>query len=244
MPILDGYGATAKLREDGFDVPVIALTGNVVKGEKEKCFAAGCSGFLPKPIVIDDLIEQVAQYVGFSDEAIETKKKPTDSALTATASDKPEAPETVEAAGFEQQVEQKLDSVEASLNRILNDQVELAPESELDDALDPDSWTSSLPIAEDAEFYSIVEEFVTNLPERISAMRSMIDQSNFDELAEQGHWLKGTSGTVGLDLMVEPATKLESAAEESDLDICTTSIAKIERLLERLELPASPHEAG
>ena len=75
-------------------------------------------------------------------------------------------------------------------------------------------------------------------------MRSMIDQSNFDELAEQGHWLKGTSGTVGLDLMVEPATKLESAAEESDLDICTTSIAKIEQLLEKLELPASPHEAG
>jgi len=57
MPILDGYMATTKLREDGFDVPVIALTGNVVKGEKEKCFAAGCSGFLPKPIVIDDLIE-------------------------------------------------------------------------------------------------------------------------------------------------------------------------------------------
>ena len=101
-----------------------------------------------------------------------------------------------------------------------------------------------MPIAEDAEFHSIVEDFVAILPERISAMRSMIDQSDFDELAKQGHWLKGSSGTVGLDLMVEPATKLESSAKELDLDICTKSIVQIERLLERLELPDSPHEDG
>ena len=257
MPILDGYGATAKLREDGFDVPVVALTGNVIKGEKEKCFAAGCSGFLPKPIVIDDLIEQVAQYVGYSDQVIETKKKSTDAALEATTvsaeliekkterkADTPKPPETAETAELEQKVEQKLDSVEASLSRILNDQAELAPEVEPDDTSVPDSWTSSLPIAEDAEFHSIVEDFVAILPERISAMRSMIDQSDFDELAKQGHWLKGSSGTVGLDLMVEPATKLESSAKELDLDICTKSIVQIERLLERLELPDSPHEEG
>ncbi len=50
MPILDGIGATKKIRKVGLNVPVIALTANVMQKHREQFKVAGCDDFLGKPI--------------------------------------------------------------------------------------------------------------------------------------------------------------------------------------------------
>ncbi|PSV46335.1 response regulator [Photobacterium indicum] len=53
MPVLDGFGATKAIRnleQNASHIPIIALTANVVKEEKDKCYEAGMDDFVSKPV--------------------------------------------------------------------------------------------------------------------------------------------------------------------------------------------------
>ena len=68
MPKMDGFEATAAIRQredrDGTPhIPIIALTANAMKGDRERCLAAGMDGYLSKPIVSRDLDELLETYL-------------------------------------------------------------------------------------------------------------------------------------------------------------------------------------
>jgi len=65
LPDMDGYEITTRLKQMPTlaRVPVIAMTANVMKGDREKTLAAGCDGYISKPIDIDTLPSQIARFL-------------------------------------------------------------------------------------------------------------------------------------------------------------------------------------
>ena len=65
MPDMDGYTLTHELKNRlGLeDVPIVAITANVMKGDRERTLNAGCDGYIEKPIDVDRFVEQVEEYL-------------------------------------------------------------------------------------------------------------------------------------------------------------------------------------
>lgn len=66
MPKVDGFGVVAALRRQlrFADVPIVALTANAMRGDRERALAAGFSGYIAKPIDIIALRAEINSLLG------------------------------------------------------------------------------------------------------------------------------------------------------------------------------------
>ncbi len=65
MPIVDGYEATRKLRQQSSSnsgIPVIAITANAMQGDRDKCLSAGMNDYITKPFVSETLESLIARW--------------------------------------------------------------------------------------------------------------------------------------------------------------------------------------
>ena len=65
MPDIDGYALTAHLKAQSNlkQIPIIAMTANALKGDRERSLAAGCDGYIEKPVNVDTLTDQIVQFL-------------------------------------------------------------------------------------------------------------------------------------------------------------------------------------
>jgi two-component system cell cycle response regulator DivK len=65
IPGMDGLETTAKFKQNPqlAHIPIIALTANAMKGDRERCLAAGCNGYMQKPVGVSDLRREITFYI-------------------------------------------------------------------------------------------------------------------------------------------------------------------------------------
>lgn len=66
LPGIDGVEATRRIKTyaETAGIPVVALTANAMRGDRERFLAAGCDDYLPKPISTVDLLGMVSKFLG------------------------------------------------------------------------------------------------------------------------------------------------------------------------------------
>lgn len=71
MPDMDGYTLTAKIKSmPGFErIPILAITANVMRGDREKSLEAGCDGYIQKPLDVDQLVREIERFLARSPNA-------------------------------------------------------------------------------------------------------------------------------------------------------------------------------
>jgi two-component system, cell cycle response regulator DivK len=64
LPTMDGYAVARALRENPAlrDVPIIAVTSYAMPGDREKALAAGCDGYIEKPIDPETFVTEIERY--------------------------------------------------------------------------------------------------------------------------------------------------------------------------------------
>ena len=64
LPDIDGLEATQRIKREAHHIPIVALTANAMFGDEERCLAAGCDGYISKPVSKSLLLETLIEMLG------------------------------------------------------------------------------------------------------------------------------------------------------------------------------------
>jgi PAS domain S-box-containing protein len=242
MPVLDGFAATRKLRQQGLKASVIALTANAMKGFEEECLNAGYSGYCSKPIDIDRFMALIAELLGGRPVEKETALAPTP--LVSSPTDRIGAEGESTAAGpivFKPADRPSVPDAELAGASIPISSLTRgpSPDGELPPAQSP--TTTEKPVisrlGSSPRFQKVILQFIEKLKEELIRAQAAWENKDLKELALIAHWLKGAGGTVGFDHFTEPAARLENFAKTAQLEEAGETLRQVKYLSEAIVPP-------
>jgi len=207
MPVLDGYQATAAIRDlektknPNIHTPVIALTANALEGDREKCLAAGMDDYLSKPFQKSQIF---AILKSWANRIIFLKSK----AVTADVNKKNLT---------DSQILHKKDPVEKENldSSLINRGILIALQ-----ALQIEGEPSLLD--------KIINAYLDSSKILVSQMRESLAGKNIDTLQKIAHSLKSSSANVGAMNLAKMSKELEISCKNNQLNNATNLVKSIE----------------
>lgn len=215
MPVLDGYAATAVIREielsTGEHQPIVAMTANAMKGDRELCLSAGMDDYVSKPLDPAELLRAV--------EAVPAR------VLAEQSSD-----------GKPQPTLQLQHSDELADTSPVHSTSPAAPAS----AGDPDAtlidWKRarrSMP-GGDAFVCEMVELLLTEAPGLVEQIRAGFENNDAEAVRRAAHMLKSSVGTFGALALHTVIEQIEMLAKKGTLASIEPPLKQAESLTVRL----------
>ena len=196
MPQMDGYEASRAIRggvagDANSRIPIVAMTANAMKGDREECLAAGMDDYIAKPVRPDDLaevIQRVLRDVGSKQPSAPAQPGPADE--DHADADQGTAPDVPRGAAEEANREQMSFDVAEALRRTSGD-AELLIE--------------------------LMAMFTDRAPDMLAAIREAIDNGDAEAVAQAAHALKGSVGNFAAKEAFDLTLTIETAGRSGDL---------------------------
>jgi CheY-like chemotaxis protein len=232
MPGLDGYEATRQIRRAGGrfgSTPIIAVTANAMAGDREKCLASGMNDYMSKPVLAQTLAGKLEKWI-LPDAAV--------GAIT-LAQSPPTAPSHDGAASM-QKIAPPTAPVPAPASA---EQAASEPAKEASPAMEasPDREDIGPPVDEvalenlrsmdagDEGFMAqIIDLFLSDLRERIDALKEAAVQRDGDALKRVAHALKGSCGHFGAAHLAALCRKTEQIGIQQPVGDASAIIREME----------------
>ncbi|MEM5948023.1 response regulator [Spirochaetia bacterium 38H-sp] len=203
MPELNGIDATIELRKRGYKGPIIAVTANAFKEDKERCIAAGMNDFLPKPFKKDDLVSVLAKWLVPNNE-----KK-----------------------GGNREGDARSVSVIEELEE-LEENSEIG-ESMIEDKNVFDYKGALEAFMEDADVLkNVLASVLDKIPTQIELIKQALDDGDMETVRTESHGIKGGSWNLCMKHIGDIAAKVEAAAKDGDVEKCRTLLPELEKSFE------------
>jgi signal transduction histidine kinase/DNA-binding response OmpR family regulator len=192
MPHMNGYDATRKLRQAGYKKPVIAVTAHAMRGDKEKCLAAGCDDYISKPINRQQLVEVLREYLGSEPQDVSRQ-------LDAAASQVEQLSRMCEDAGRSSPAQQST----SEQNLRADELIDFQAVSEI--------------CGDPAVIKEVAKMFLKDSPRCIKSIAEAIKSANPKHIRMYAHSLKGASLQIGARKLAEFAYQLECAGRDKNM---------------------------
>jgi len=203
MPEMDGYEATRAIRAaeaaSGRHVPIIAMTANAMRGDREKCLQAGMDDYLPKPVKLQDLDQALKRWIKKG----ETTGKPRRTVVGGAAGPKRKT------AGASSVVPP---SEASPLDPEIFGQLREA------DRVGGDGFLAGL-----------IQKYLQEAPARILALRDAVSRADCAVVVKAAHALKGSAGALGALTMAAACSDLETLGRSESLAGAEALLVRVEK---------------
>ena len=218
MPVMDGFKATSLIREqekgrEGH-MPIIAMTANVMKGDRERCLEVGMDTYIAKPIDRDTLFKAILTVCGEEGEATQAtggESARERHAISQAQGEREKEGKDRGVAAVEEAMAKRVSSPafdEGALLRQVNGSRKLAKE--------------------------LVAIFESDHSPFLEEIRIAIAQGNGEGLSQSAHALKGMVGIFGADEAMGVAQNLEKMGRSGELGKAEAERARLQDEVSRL----------
>lgn len=213
MPVLNGYEASAQIRQMNQDIPIIAMTADAVTGVKEKCLNSGITHFITKPFEPELFVKKIKTVLSSTIHSQELLKSPSkvlssDPGNIKTQSSGPE---------YSDQTPQFTLTADKIPERILD-------------------YESGLKlIGGNRELYqTILKSYWDENQDVLETLTNAIDQGQYHEGIQIIHKIKSSSGSIGAKLLYVTAVSLQRALTDEDTDQIKLYYDQFKKIIEKL----------
>jgi len=236
MPVMGGFEAVAQIRarekETGQHLPILALTASAMKGDRERCLAAGMDGYISKPFRNQDLFSAMEKAINvrlIADQGEPLQANRVQEGYRTPVTENERCKDLVEPG----------DALETSIQEFT-----MNPNAEL---VSRENSASDDPLAGDPELrQELAQMFLEDCPKLLLEIRTTLDRHDGGALKIAAHTLKGSAGVFRVHPAFDAALRMEHIGKDCDWDHSEMAWSLLNKEMARLSaslaypLPALP----